>query len=472
MNEALKLEKLQNWHPSVSGYNLQKAGCPSKMKCICQICICGLHHCPHRTSKIHDKLHKPCLISEYTDEYPVNQCKPASSCKPKAVYQKSPLEMKSLSTNRSDYVLHKVLLHKPRAPDQYVASEEHMEKDSVYKKDYYLHPIRPAVSCKPLHCKKDHRTKMDLHSTYQDDYEQWNCTKRESMKPDSFYHSPEEKFDNLSTFQDDFKSKPIGMAQSCKPAQFRSGSIPPFDDITNYRMWYVPHHLEKTPLPKKEMYKPNEETFDCLTTNKKDYKGVQGSAAKSRKPCHSLSKKDIPFGNLTEIQDEYKQWPQPPPPQKKTTTYKKPTGKLDFSSTNHNDYIPHILQPQISCKPVRQYQKCPKPFNSISIMRENYKPWQCKKVSPIKPQLYLHLPIKPFDMSTTVRHDYKPHDITPTMSFKPVSKSVLPPLPIATQTTYGTGYTVKPIQICPAKYNDPPGYSYLKTNDSGHKFYI
>ncbi|KAG9486649.1 hypothetical protein GDO78_006824, partial [Eleutherodactylus coqui] len=291
------------------------------------------------------------------------------------------------------------------------------------------------------------------------------------MRPTTTYDPPKERFDVKSTFQDHFQFWPIRPTESCKPVHLYTESSAPLDYTTNYKKEYVPYHVERRPIRKKEKFKPNEEPFDCLTTNKQDYKGLPGEAAKSLPPRYCLTASDIAFSGLTEFQDKYQMWPLAPSLEKKSDPYKKPTDKMDFISTTHFDYRPHVLQPRISSKPVRQYRKCSKAFEGSSTIREDFRPWVCKKASPVRPQPNGGLPGGHFENTTTTRRDYVSHPLTHTRPFKPVNKLFMSLIPIDAQTTYNSSYTVKPIRVCPASRRDLPGYEYLRTDSLGHKQY-
>uniref|UniRef100_A0A5F5PEL4 Stabilizer of axonemal microtubules 1 n=2 Tax=Equus TaxID=9789 RepID=A0A5F5PEL4_HORSE len=73
---------------------------PLKRKCICDLCSCGRHHCPHLPTKIYDKTEKPCLLSEYTENYPLyHSYLPRESFKPRLEYQKGSIPMEGLTTS-------------------------------------------------------------------------------------------------------------------------------------------------------------------------------------------------------------------------------------------------------------------------------------------------------------------------------------------------------------------------------------
>ncbi|XP_069819594.1 stabilizer of axonemal microtubules 1 [Dendropsophus ebraccatus] len=306
----------------------------------------------------------------------------------------------------------------------------------------------------------------DRHES--DDYKLWNFSKRESIRPINAYYPPKEKFDINSTFQDHFQFWPTRPTQSYKPVHLYSGCLEPMNYITNYNIEYVPHQIEKR-VHKKENYRPSKDTFNCLATQRQDHKGLPEKAAKSLKPRYSLAGRA--FICLSEFQDKYQMWPLPPSFEKKSVPYQKPTDKMDVISTTQFDYTPHIPQRQASYKPVQQYQKGSKAFEASSTMKEDFKPWQCKKVSPIWQQSNLQLPIDSFETTTTTRHDYVLHPLMHTASFRPVNKASMSLMPIDSQTTYSTSYTVKPFPTCSTAHKDLPKYLYLGTDSLGRMPY-
>ncbi|XP_068090491.1 stabilizer of axonemal microtubules 1 isoform X2 [Hyperolius riggenbachi] len=428
------------------------------------------HRCPYLASRLYENLDEPCFLSEYADMFTMHQCKPVTSCKPKDVYHKSPKEMEFLSTFRSDYVPHAVMPKKLQVLSKYEPSKEHMDLNTIYKQDYCPYCVRPCPSFKPLQSRIASKSKMDSKSTYKGDYQLWNTCKRQSMKPPNAYRPPTGKFDIKSTFQDHFQFWSPCRSRSCKPINVSLGSQVPFDSLTNYRVDYIPYTVQRIRLGEKEKYKPSDEPFDSLTTNKQDYKGLPGETTKSLKPIHGLVKWGIPFNHTSEFQDKYKVWPQPPPYEKKILTYTEPTGKMDLLSTTQCDYTPHMFQPKTNFKPVSQYQKHSDNFEAISIMKEDYKPWRGKKTTPLKPQAYRINSSGPFLDMTTVKHDYVPHPLQYTMSFKPANKAFISSAPMDDQTTHRTTYTVKPFQVCPfQKVAD--GHDYIKNDANGQRRY-
>ncbi|CAD7668322.1 unnamed protein product [Nyctereutes procyonoides] len=77
----------------------------------CSLCIylcpgpARRHHCPHLPTKIYDKIEKPCLLSEYTENYPLyHSYLPRESFKPKLEYQKGSIPMEGLTTSRAGFL--------------------------------------------------------------------------------------------------------------------------------------------------------------------------------------------------------------------------------------------------------------------------------------------------------------------------------------------------------------------------------
>nr|BAC36522.1 unnamed protein product [Mus musculus] len=72
-----------------------------KRTCICNLCSCGRHRCPHLPTKIYDKTEKTRLLSEYTENYPIYQSYlPRNSFKPEWCYRKPSAPMEGLTTCR------------------------------------------------------------------------------------------------------------------------------------------------------------------------------------------------------------------------------------------------------------------------------------------------------------------------------------------------------------------------------------
>ncbi|XP_030324620.1 stabilizer of axonemal microtubules 1-like [Calypte anna] len=439
-------------------------------KCICQLCSCGCHHCPHVRIGPYDKSEKPCMLSEYREQYPLHpSTAPRDSFKPKEACKTEDIPMEGISTMKRDYLAHEVLPKKVKPPAEYVKSDKTMDLASTYKQDYNAHSISQVPPCLPplRHIPKG---KMDTRTTYKDDYVLWKGPRTEIMRPNNRFCPPEEKFKHKSLVQDDYRYRGPVTTESCRPLNVDQKSKAPFQEMTNYKVAYVPHLLEKRYARKPEEYKASEVPFDGLTTHSVSYKGLAGQPAKPVKPGQTKLP-EIPFSSSTEVQDNYQPWPRLPVFTRKPDVYLPPLEKMDLHSTCQIDYKHLNGKPATSCRPLAKLNKSAGPFNSSSVMKEDYKSWLCKKQEPIIQTPQLTLPDRPMDCLTTFQANYVPHPASVTKSCKPAWSVPQQGAPLDATTTYATAYTPKGTVRCLASYKHPPGYVFETTDADGHQVY-
>ncbi|XP_068280240.1 stabilizer of axonemal microtubules 1-like isoform X6 [Nyctibius grandis] len=432
------------------------------------------HRCPHLPTWPYKKCEKPCMLSEYTDQYhlyPITL--PRGSFKPKEAYKMAQISMEGISTTKGDYIAHEVLPQKRKPPEKHVKSDESMDLTSTYKQDYNSYPqVSQVPSCLPRATRCVPSAKMDTNTTYKGDYVLWNEPKTEMIRPNNRFCPSEEKFDHKTIVQDDYLYRGPVATQSCKPLNLVQKNKVPFENTTNYRVNYVPHPLKKRYIHKYEKYKVNEIPFDGLTTHKISYKGLAGQPAKLAKPYQTKRLHDLPFSSTTEFQEKYQAWPRPLVFTKKPDVYLPSLEKMDLHTTTQIHYKHPNGKPAKICRSLPQLKKSTEPFNSSSIMKEDYKPWLCKRLKPITHAPELTFPAKPMDCLTTFQAHYVPHPLTVMKNYKPGWSGPNQHTLLDAKTTYGTSYTPKRIVRCLASYKDPPGYVFEGTDADGHSLYL
>ncbi|XP_061465482.1 stabilizer of axonemal microtubules 1 [Rhineura floridana] len=412
---------------------------------------------------------KPCLLSEYTDKYPLySNAQPRESCKPITEYKKQPVPMEGISTTRRDYVPHEVSPIKQRPADQYVKSDANMDLLSTYRKDYNPYPITRVPPCVPQEQKYSSDEKMTAVPTYKADYVAWNQSKRDMIKPANTFRPSDDKFDHRTTNQDDYLYKGPVITKSYKP--FRSPHITkiPLDSMTNYKLNYVVHPLPKHYVHEREPFKPSDIPFEGLTTHKQSYKGLAGQPAKSVKPPYVRPDLDN-FVGTTEFREKFLAWPTAPQFTRKREVYTPPKEKMDLQTTAQIHYGNPHGRPATSCKPLARIVDSTDPFNHSSTMKDDYKPWQYSRPKAIVPHQEITLPAVPMDTLTTFQTHYVPHPLPFTKSFRPRWPAARPHVPFTEETTYATSYTPKEVHICPASFKEPPGYLFDKIDEGGHR---
>ncbi|XP_032297110.1 stabilizer of axonemal microtubules 1 isoform X5 [Coturnix japonica] len=445
---------------------------PSSKTCVCQLCSCGCHRCPHLLTKPYERNEEPCTLSEYKEKYPLYpNTLPRDPIKPKAEYEIEKTPMEGTSMTKRDYIAHEVLPPKFKEPEKHVKSDEAMDLTSIYKRDYNPYPICLVPPCLPRQETEISSDKMNTKSTYTDDYLPWKEPRTEMIRPDHGYHPSEAKFDHRTVVQDEYYFRGPVATQSFKPRYLPKKSKVPLENMTDYRVNYVVRPLEKRYVHQYEKFKPSDAPFDGLTTNKVAYKGLAGEPAKLIKP-HQPKLLHDPFFTLTEFQEKYKPWPQPPLFTKEPVQYVPPVEKMDLHTTTQLHYRQKDGKPAKACLPVTQQKMSTEPFDSSSTMKEDYKPWVCKRVEPITHAPELKFSDKPMDCLTTFRSHYLPQPLTLTKSYKPPWPGPRPHIPLGAKTTYATSYTPKGFVKCLASFKSPPGYNFEGINADGHKFYV
>ncbi|XP_063177326.1 stabilizer of axonemal microtubules 1 [Chroicocephalus ridibundus] len=381
------------------------------------------------------------------------------------------IPMEGISTTKKDYIAREVLPQRLKPPQKPVKSDDSMDLTSTYKEDYNSYPICQVPPCLPRVMRHIPSAKMDTISTYNDDYVLWNEPKTETIRPDDRFRPSEEKFDHTTVVRDDYLYRGPVATQSCKPQNLQKSKAP-FENTTNYRMNYVPHPLEKLYVHKYEKYKVNEVPFDGLTTHKVSYKRLAGQPAKLAKPYQPKLLHDLPFSSTTEFQEKYQAWPQPPLFTKKPDVYLPPLEKMDLHTTTQMHFKYPNGKPAKMCRSLLQLKKSTEPFNSSSIMKEDYKPWLCKRLKPITHAPELTFPAQPMDCLTTFQNHYVHQPLTVTKSYKPGWSGPKHDTLLDDKTTYATSYTPKAIVKCLASYKDPPGYVFEGSDADGHNLYL
>lgn len=186
--------------------------------------------------------------------------------------------------------------------------------------------------------------------------------------------------------------KGVVNTMSCKPPAVPKLCNIPLEDLTNYKMSYVAHPMEKRFVYEAEKFKPSEIPFESLTTHKESYRGLKGELTKSLKPSARPCVLDTPFSNSTEFRDKYQAWPTPQIFSKAPASYIPSEKKMDFLTTVRAHYTYPKGVPAQSCRPVLSVKKGGR-FESSTTTKDDYKPWASMRMEPLKPLPQLNLEI-------------------------------------------------------------------------------
>ncbi|CAK6442392.1 unnamed protein product [Pipistrellus nathusii] len=220
--------------------------------CLCQICTCGRHRCPHGTTRIYEHSGAFCPTTEYLENYPTyGIVPPAQSLKPKPDARADRGQMDGITTFKSDYRPHEIVPRPRHLPEEYKPRSGDIDLHTTYKRDFNPYPAQPVAMVRPPEGRHVQKGKLDTVPTYKDDYRAWEPQKSRLCKPERAYRPPSAQFGNpTTTFQDDFVPRAApGPRQSFRPQPqmpVLSWAAGAFDGVSTFRAHYVPHE----PVPR------------------------------------------------------------------------------------------------------------------------------------------------------------------------------------------------------------------------------
>ncbi|XP_036134038.1 stabilizer of axonemal microtubules 2 [Molossus molossus] len=443
-----------------------------RTRCLCQICTCGRHHCPHGATKIYENSGVYCPTTEYLEKYPTyGSVLPAQSLKPKQEFRAYRGKMEGITTFKSDYRPYEIAQPPRRVPEEYKPKQGDLDLHTTYRRDFNSYNVQPVARVRPLERRRVRKGKVDTVPTYQDDYRAWDVQKSELYKPEQAYCPPTVKFGNSTTFQEDYVPRETQPRHSFKPSAGAQRPTVPFNGDTSHRLDYVPHRLEPKSARPKEVYRPTSQPFEGLTTHRCAFQGLAGETARTCRPAQARTTSDAQFEGSTEFRDSFQPWEIPPPEVRRAQEYVPPAGTMQLHSTSHLDYVSYPATRAAPIRPVPQRRSNRFPFQGKSTTQEDFPAWESCRPGLIKPQPQIHSPAGKFDGLSTFRSHYVPHQPVPAESCKPARAPLHSPSPFDDVTVYSTAYTPKKLGVCPASFPSPPGYVFENTNPQGHKFF-
>ncbi|XP_046897733.1 stabilizer of axonemal microtubules 2 isoform X1 [Hypomesus transpacificus] len=442
-------------------------------QCLCEICNCGRHRCPHRPTALYGKGNQACEQTEYTEKYPAYGAhRPPKSMKPKPVDHNDRGKMDGTTTFKTDFIPYEVNRRPGRKQAEHKPYPGEIDMGTTYKQDFNPYQVTPCVAVRPKQRVQAAPGKLDTVPTYKDDFKVWQISKRELTKRNENYQPSSAKFQGTSTFQDDFIDRGLVPRESFKPSSVPMLSEVPFDGVTSNHLSYVPHPTEARYVKAPEVYKPSTEPLQDMTTQRRDFQGLPGQLARSCKPDPAKASSDAPFDGSTEFQQQFQQWPVSLPQLHKPLEYVGPTLHMDMSTTSAVDFVKHNIQPFTSAKPFCQPLKSSVPFQGYTTMREDFQPWATPRQALMKKrEEEMHKATGKMDDLTTFKAHYTTHKLQPNISFKPPNTVVRRDTPLESGTMYSTEFTPKRISVCLASYDSPPGFVFEDSDHNGHRFY-
>ncbi|CAH8623037.1 unnamed protein product [Schistosoma margrebowiei] len=454
----------------------------SSKLCICQICNCGRHKCPHQKRKT--QITKPCEISEYTTQYITHKLTPVESCKPPHKGVQAEGHMASDTTHRVDFVPHPLSIQNScRKEAQYQPPQGTFDGLTTYTKEYTGKSGQLVVPVKPT-IRKGSTAKFDGEATYTADYRPWKLERRElATGRESNWPKPNLPFSGTPTYTSDYVAYNAKPPISCKPMHCFIENQTPFPDSTDYRDSYRTLDLSERARPIKNVEHTQKVTvpMEHLSTHMHDYYWKTMIPSASCKPEYTGIQNNEPFHKDTTHRIDYKAWEltdrTAPISANHASTYPEPLGKMCSDTTYNKDYIPFGLQNR---QAIHQVDKIGRgvelpPFQGVSDYKDSYRCWTIEPpVKGLGRESTYTIPNVKFEGKSTTNDHYVPHlNYRPPESFKPHGQVTANQTPFDDATLYRMEYTPKHLEPCPASLLNTglSKYVYAETSDTGHEIY-
>ncbi|EUB57238.1 Stabilizer of axonemal microtubules 1 [Echinococcus granulosus] len=441
-----------------------------KKPCICEVCTCGRHQCPHQVKQ--RVTWGPCVMSEYSANYRPHCFDLRKAFVPETGFPCFDEPLSDQTTHRTDYKPQPLCLPWRHEKEGYKPTLAPLDSTTNYRLDYTPKKACPTEPCLPLpvcSCPGN----FDGSPTYRSDYRPWNLPPLERCRGKP-YKPPDAPFEGLPTYRTDYVPKCEARRSNFKPKSELAVPDSPLNTVTNYRSDYVPHPLQPRSPKEKELPFKSQVPFNGLTTFQSDYTPKKFCLQQPFKPLESLPSSTDPMSQSTTHRVDYTPHALCPPYRHPREEYKKPEEPMEKGTTYQNDYPVLPL-----CKPepmmLLECPKCPGPFDGTTVYCTEFKHWNVRK-RVVKPAHPYCPPDVPMETLSTNKADFGPKLACKVELLKPAAEP-LRSGPFDGQTNYRIEYTPKSVEChCPAAYLSrnkvsPDGYTFEAVDPCGHEHY-
>ncbi|ESO94530.1 hypothetical protein LOTGIDRAFT_232357 [Lottia gigantea] len=441
-------------------------------RCICEICTCGRHRCPHRPNAPIGRGDRECLLTEYNTTYRQHPMQPRESFKPPNVAVKADAAMDDKTTHRVDYIPHPVDRPALHQPDAYKTPQGDFDMLTSYTKDYVEKGGPRAVPIKHEGLRQL-PARFEGEPTYQSDYRKWPINRQPAYGDQGTWKPPTQQFVGETTFARDFQRYNQAPRKSMKPQEATKASDIPFDGRTGYRDYYIKHPLEARQMRQPEKFKPSGIPFDGLSTFRRDYTGPMGQKTESCKPLNQAFQSSAPLEDMTTFKNDYRRWATERPRLHDPDPYRRPEGDMDMNTTHQIAFKEHPLQKHMAKRPASATGLRPGTFDDTTNYKTDFRPWELgQRMQPTMKPDY-NPSNAPFEGMPTYKAHYIKHPINPMKSCKPDNSAIQSDAQFEDGTMYRMDYTPKKIAPCPAAIIETgqSTFRFDHIDGRGHKVY-
>lgn len=411
--------------------------------CICQICNCGRHRCPHSPQKVISKSDQPCALTEYARKYIPHPLEMRQSMKPNEKPRGGEGPMEDKTTHRLDYIKHPFEKPYVRPSESYVQPEGNIDDLTNYNKDYTKKPISIT---KPIRRDLGRKEpgKFNGEPTYKSDYRKFSAELTKPIIRDQGYRPNSQPFKGQSNYTDDYIKYNVPPRQSMKPADKPNISEEPFTKDTGYRSDYTNKPIPPREVREKPAYKETKAPLDSITNYKSDYVPKDFQMTQSCKPDPRAYESSAPLNDETTQRVDYTAKPYSKPMVRQPDVYTTPEGTFDFNTTHNRDYTPKAITKTQLRRPEPRKSE-PGKFDDGTNYKKDFRQWPLSQRPEYKNKGEYVPNDSRFEGLPTYTSDYIKYNEAPRQSMKPAANANLSDEPFANTTEYREDFTKKPI---------------------------
>lgn len=444
-------------------------------KCICQICTCGRHKCPHNATNWINDSSKVCEYSEYANEFKKHPVGVRQNFKPEQHRVEADGPLDDRTTNKVDYINHEVKRTGPVKHNEiYQKPEGEMDTMTNYHHEYTKKSIPVLRPIKQPDARKL-SGKFNGEATYSVDYKKWEAQPRERRAVQEVYEAPNQPFEGNSNYQSDFAARPIQPKILRRPADVRNVPDGPFDGATNYNADFVKHPVQARELREKTSWRPNEAKLDDESNYKRDFNEKKVDRAANYKPNDKAFKSEQPFDSDSTQRVDYQPWQATRQlVRHQQPAYARPEENMDLSTTTGCDYTRKIGSRSEPLKPIQKKISNAK-FDGTTNYNADYLKWEGKR-EPMRRYVDEYVPPDgAFDGAATYQADYVPHQVQRVNAARPMQTDHTSKAPLDGSTEYNKEFIRKAVAPCPAlpliDGGQSSSFTYRADDTEGHRWY-
>lgn len=454
----------------------------SMPKCICQICQCGKHRCPHYMPQQASKPKGPCQYSEYQTMYKKNQGHNRDPIRRPEDLLRNEGEVDFKTTHKDKFPAHQVQKRRGRVQENYIRNTAPMDLNTEYgskyvegKGEHFPYPDYLKQKSQPFGDGKD---RVGQSTTHQDFHPMQPEEKAMVYRLQDNVHLSEDPFDHQTTHQSDFTRLQKLPEKSQRRADQLDSKGPGSYQTTNKEHFIQHKNNRRYQKPATVVYYPNQRPFEGKSMMKSDFQ-PHSNVDKSEMVRHenNLFSSNGPLDNETTNHATYKGWEvQKRPVINDAPTYKKPQGKMDFNKTS-DDYKMHGNVAKKTMRPRDNLEWTDKEFDGVTSYKDGYIRYDGHKPekSMAREREYYSSGV-PFEAVSENKDQYKKLNVSPSKPVKRDHTGLLDnEVPFVSGTSYELQFGEKKLPECPSKTllsNNFAGYKIRDDFVAGHRYLV